>query len=292
MRSGRSTTALCEGYTDVVDADLSKYFDTIPHHELLQSVARRVVDRHVLHLVKMWLKVPVEERDEQGRRRMTGGKRSTRGTPQGRRHQSAARQHLHASLPSGVAAARERAAVSGAGHQLRRRLRHPQPRTRGGGAGVDAVGDDPHRADAQRDQDVHPERTRSESFDFLGYTFGPDALSERWSLVSGREAVEEERAAAQSEPCARCSARGIRSRGRRSAPTSIARCAAGRPTSATARARRPTGPSTTTSTAACATFSDDGTRCPRAGTRRFSAEQVFGPLGVLRLRPLRSVALS
>ena len=76
-------TALCEGYTDVVDADLSKYFDTIPHHELLQCVARRVVDRHVLHLVKMWLNVPVEERDAQGRRRMTGGKRSMRGTPQG-----------------------------------------------------------------------------------------------------------------------------------------------------------------------------------------------------------------
>jgi RNA-directed DNA polymerase len=76
-------TALCEGYTDVVDADLSKYFDTIPHQELLQSVARRVADRHILHLVKMWLKVPVEERDAQGRRRMTGGKRSTRGTPQG-----------------------------------------------------------------------------------------------------------------------------------------------------------------------------------------------------------------
>jgi Reverse transcriptase (RNA-dependent DNA polymerase) len=67
-------TALCEGYTDVVDADLSKYFDTIPHHELLQSVARRVVDRHILHLVKMWLKVPVEERDDAGRRRMTGGR--------------------------------------------------------------------------------------------------------------------------------------------------------------------------------------------------------------------------
>src|SRR6202040_3754941 len=75
--------ALCDGYTDVVDADLSKYFDTIPHQELLQSVARRVVDRHLLHLLKMWLKVPVEERDEQGGRRMSGGTQSTRGTPQG-----------------------------------------------------------------------------------------------------------------------------------------------------------------------------------------------------------------
>ena len=75
--------ALCDGYTDVVDADLSKYFDTIPHQELLQCVARRVVDGALLQLIKMWLKAPIEERDEQGRRRMTGGKRSRRGTPQG-----------------------------------------------------------------------------------------------------------------------------------------------------------------------------------------------------------------
>jgi RNA-directed DNA polymerase len=74
---------LCQGYTDVVDADLSKYFETIPHHELMQSVARRVVDGQMLKLIKAWLKVPVEERDERGNRRMTGGKRSKRGTPQG-----------------------------------------------------------------------------------------------------------------------------------------------------------------------------------------------------------------
>ena len=74
---------LHEGYTDVVDADLSKYFYTIPHSELLQCVARRIVDGQMLRLIKMWLKVPVEERDENGKRRMTGGKGNDRGTPQG-----------------------------------------------------------------------------------------------------------------------------------------------------------------------------------------------------------------
>ena len=57
---------LCRGYTEVVDADLSKYFDTIPHSELLQSVARRIVDRDVLRLIKLWLKAPIEERDGDG----------------------------------------------------------------------------------------------------------------------------------------------------------------------------------------------------------------------------------
>src|SRR5437879_2202569 len=71
---------ICRGYTDVVDADLSKYFDTIPHSDLLKSVARRIIDRRVLRLIKLWLKAPIEERDEEGRRRMSGGKRSTCGT--------------------------------------------------------------------------------------------------------------------------------------------------------------------------------------------------------------------
>lgn len=74
---------LRQGYTDVVDADLSKYFDTIPHAQLMQCVTRRIVDRHVLELIKMWLKAPVEERDGDGKRRLTGGKGTTCGTPQG-----------------------------------------------------------------------------------------------------------------------------------------------------------------------------------------------------------------
>ena len=74
---------LVRGYTDMVDADLSSYFDSIPHSDLLKSVARRVVDRNVLRLIKMWLKAPVEERDKDGTRRMWGGKGNKCGTPQG-----------------------------------------------------------------------------------------------------------------------------------------------------------------------------------------------------------------
>jgi RNA-directed DNA polymerase len=74
---------ICRGYTDIVDADLSKYFDTIPHADLLKSVARRIVDRHVLWLIKLWLRAPVEERNGDGTRRMSGGRSNKRGTPQG-----------------------------------------------------------------------------------------------------------------------------------------------------------------------------------------------------------------
>jgi RNA-directed DNA polymerase len=90
-RPGRSagdaiTTVLSllrQGYTDVVDADLSKDFDTIPHHELMLSIARRIVDADMLRLIKQWLKAPVETTDGNGRRRMEGGKASKQGVPQG-----------------------------------------------------------------------------------------------------------------------------------------------------------------------------------------------------------------
>ena len=72
------------GHGEVVDADLSSYFDTLPHAELLKSVARRVVDRAMLHLLKMWLEAAVEETDERGhQRRSTRNRDEGRGTPQG-----------------------------------------------------------------------------------------------------------------------------------------------------------------------------------------------------------------
>ena len=72
------------GHGEIVDADLSGYFDCIPHAELMKSVARRVVDGAMLHLIKMWLEAPVEETDERGNKhRTTRNRDEGRGTPQG-----------------------------------------------------------------------------------------------------------------------------------------------------------------------------------------------------------------
>jgi RNA-directed DNA polymerase len=166
---------LGRGYTDVVDADLSKYFDTIPHSELLKSVARRIVDRHVLRLIRMWLKAPIEETDGDGvgRRRMTGGKRKTRGTPQG-----------------GVASPML------ANLYMNRFLKHWRTTGRGEAfcAHVVSYADDfvilsrGHAAEALawtegvmtrlgltlNEAKTTLKDARKESFDFLGYTFGPE----------------------------------------------------------------------------------------------------------------------
>ncbi len=81
---------LGQGDTEVVDADLSGYFDSIPHAELMKSVARRVSDRHLLHLLKCWLEAPVEETDERGRRQ-----RTTRNRDEGRGRRRALRSRRY-----------------------------------------------------------------------------------------------------------------------------------------------------------------------------------------------------
>ena len=72
------------GHPEVVDADLADYFGSIPHADLLKSAARRIVDRRVLHLIRMWLDCPVEETDDRGRKtRTTEARDKRRGIPQG-----------------------------------------------------------------------------------------------------------------------------------------------------------------------------------------------------------------
>ena len=81
---GEVEERLFRGHPDVVDADLADYFGSIPHADLLKSVARRIVDRRVLHLIKMWLECPVEETDQRGRTtRTTEARDRRRGIPQG-----------------------------------------------------------------------------------------------------------------------------------------------------------------------------------------------------------------
>jgi RNA-directed DNA polymerase len=76
--------ALWAGYTQVIDADLSKYFDSIPHAKLMVVVAERIVDGGILHLIKQWLKAPIIGEDGNGvKKTVGGGKANRKGTPQG-----------------------------------------------------------------------------------------------------------------------------------------------------------------------------------------------------------------
>jgi RNA-directed DNA polymerase len=275
---------LCHGYTDVVDADLSKYFDTIPHRDLIQSVARRIVDRHVLGLIKLWLKTPVEERDADGKRRMSGGRHSTCGTPQG-------------GVISPLLANR----------YMNRFLRH----WRGRGcaetfrAHVVTYADDfvilsrghadealawTRRAMTKLGLSVNEAKTavrdaRRERFDFLGYSFGPHhyrkdghwylgASPSRKSVQRLKERVGDILVASNTDPWDEVRDRLNRllrgwaeyfSYGTRL----MAYRAADHYVYATVRG-----------------FLTRRHKLPSRGTRQFSDHQVFGELGVLRLRRL------
>jgi RNA-directed DNA polymerase len=175
---------LVEGHTEVVDADLSGYFDSIPHAELLKSVARRVVDGAMLHLVKMWLVMPVEEEDDRGRReRTTHAKNAGRGTPQG------------APISPLLANIYIRRFVAGwktLGHEARLGARIVNYADdfviccRGSGAKALAV---MRRMMRRLRLTVNEAKTRlvcvpGETFDFLGYTFG-----RCWSPRTGRSYI-------------------------------------------------------------------------------------------------------
>ncbi len=161
---------LCDGYTDVVDADPSQYFDTIPHAELMQCVARRIIERKTLHLIKMWLTAPVMERDGKGTWRNMG--RNRKGTPQGGvispllanlylnrflkhwREQGKAKQYQ-----AEVIAYADDFVILSRGHAVE---------ARDWSQGVIE-----HLGLSLNEQKTSIRDARTEDFDFLGYTFGP-----------------------------------------------------------------------------------------------------------------------
>ncbi len=276
--------ALCDGYTEVVDADVSKYFDTIPHHELLQSVARRVVDRHVLHLLKMWLKTPIEERDERGGRRMTGGKQSTAGTPQGGVISPLlANIYMHRFLR----AWRER----GKDQQYQARVINYADDfvILSCGHATEALAWTrwamTHLGLTLNETKTCLRNAQRQSFDFLGYTFGHDRYRKTGqtylSAKPSKKSVQRLKAT-------------VRARLRPGNQGNWADVKDGLNRVLRGWAAYFSYGSRATAHRAVDNYVYDCVRhflrrrcnVPTRGTRRFSAEQVFGPLGVVRMRPL------
>jgi RNA-directed DNA polymerase len=162
------------GEVHVVDADLSKYFDTIPHRELMHSVARRVSDGRMLRLIKMWLKAPAEETDDRGRTLRTGGECSQEGTPQGGVISPLlANVYIHRLLKTWKKYGLER-------HLRARIINYADDlvilcRDRfGAETALKSLRLIVERLGLRlNEQKTHLRHAREESFDFLGYTFGP-----------------------------------------------------------------------------------------------------------------------
>lgn len=273
---------LCQGFTDVVDADLSNYFDAIPHGDLMRSVAERIVDREVLRLIKLWLKTPVEETDPDGPRRLTGGKHRRCGVPQG-------------GVVSPMLANR----------YMNRFLRHWRQRGRGGAyqARVVNYADDfvilsrGHAAEAlawtrrvmtRLGLTVNEAKTcirdaRRERFDFLGYTFGPHRYRKdgHWYLGASpsRESVRRLKTGIRAilTPGNQAPWPSVRDRLNATLRGWSAYFAYGTRLMAYRAADNYVDQ-------AVRGFLVRRHKVPSRGTRRFPADRVFGELGVLRLR--------
>jgi Reverse transcriptase (RNA-dependent DNA polymerase) len=144
------------GYRAVVEADLSGYCDTIPHHELMKSVARRVSDGARLRLLQQGLEMAVAATDERGRkRRTTVHKDRGRGPPQGAPLSPPVGQPLPETVHPGMEAARLGKAVGGAPRERRGRL----------GDSVPGIGPGSARADAENHERAPTDRERKEDQD-------------------------------------------------------------------------------------------------------------------------------
>ena len=147
---------LFRGHPDVVDADLADYYGSIPHADLLKSVARRIVDRRVLHLIRMWLDCPVEETDDRGSQNA-----HDRSPGQAARHSAGladltlAGEYLHAPVRAGMEDVRARANLGHAARDLRRRSRDPvQKGQRRRSLGTTAGDHGQAEADGERGEDA------------------------------------------------------------------------------------------------------------------------------------------
>src|SRR5713226_708327 len=273
---------LHRGYTNIVDADLSKYFDTIPHSELLQCVARRIVDGPMLHLIKMWIKAPVEERDENGKRQLTGGKDNDRGTPQGGVISPVlANLYMNRMLKGWRQTKR--------GEQFRARLVNYADDFVILSRGKAAASLEWTRGVLERleltlnEKKTSIRNARQERFDFLGYTFGPHINPRDGGEYIGyspsnksvgriKEKVGKELVPGNVKPWEEVSERLNQILGGWRAYFNLG---------ATAKAYRAVDGYVQEKVRH---FLRRRHKVSSQGTRQFSEEQVFGPLGVIRLQ--------
>jgi RNA-directed DNA polymerase len=172
--------ALCAGHTEVIDADVSQYFDTIPHADLMKSLARRISDRKMLRLLKMWLKVPVAEETTGRRGAVQWWEASHARDAPGWGDFAVARQHLYESVPESLSSPWARPALRGAARQLRGRLRGPVSERGGGGARAESSVVHPDGTAAQRAEDPGV-RWAARDVYLSGLQLRADAVPEDWS---------------------------------------------------------------------------------------------------------------